>query len=83
VVHRCKGDLGSNLVAEVIEHCIIKTICVVNSDVPWYAIAADDVLPKELFDLCGAYIGQGLRFHPFYEVFDCHYGEGVTALCGG
>jgi hypothetical protein len=37
-------------VAEVLEHCIAKIFCVVNSDVPWYTIAADDVLPKELFD---------------------------------
>jgi hypothetical protein len=36
--------------AEVLERCIVKIFCVVNSDVPWYAIAADDVLSKEHFD---------------------------------
>jgi hypothetical protein len=50
VVHQCKGNLRSNLVAEVLEHFIVKIFCVVNSDVSWYSIAADDVLPKELFD---------------------------------
>jgi hypothetical protein len=50
LVHRCKCNLRSNLVVEVHEHCIVKIFCVVDSDVPWYTIAADDVLSKELFD---------------------------------
>jgi hypothetical protein len=34
VVHRYEGDLHSNLVTEVLELCIVKIFCIVNSDVP-------------------------------------------------
>jgi hypothetical protein len=46
VVHRCKGNLRSNPVAEVLEYCVVKIFYVVNSDVLWYTIEADDILPK-------------------------------------
>jgi hypothetical protein len=51
--------------------------------VPRHAIEADDVLLEEFFYCCGGYVCDGLRLNPFYEVLDCHSGEGVIALCRG
>jgi hypothetical protein len=38
------------MLAEVLEHCIVKVFYVVNYDVSRDTVAADDILPEEFFD---------------------------------
>jgi hypothetical protein len=83
VIHRRECDLRFNLLVEILEHCIVKILCVVDCDVSGHAIAADDVLPEEFFDCCGAYISERLHLYPLHEIFDCHLSEGVIVLRWG
>jgi hypothetical protein len=36
------------MVAEILEHCIIKILGVIDCGVLWDAIIADDILPKKI-----------------------------------
>jgi hypothetical protein len=83
VVYGCEGNLRSDLLTKILEHCAIKILCVVDCDLTGNTIATDDILPKELFDGCRAYICDRLRLNPLREVLDCHNDEGVIALCWG
>jgi hypothetical protein len=81
VVYRCEGDLRPDLVKEILEHATIKILGIINYDLLWNSIATDDVLPEEFFDGHRGYVGDRLHLNPLREVFDCHDGEGVIALC--
>jgi hypothetical protein len=83
VIHRCESDIRSNLLAEIHEHCIVEVLCIVDCDVSGDAVPADDVLPKEFFNCCGAYVGDRLHLYPLREIFNCHNGEDVIALHRG
>jgi hypothetical protein len=83
VVYKLKCDLRSHLLTKVLEHYTIKVLCIVDCDVPRNTIAANDILPEELFDGCGAYVCEMLCLNSLHEVFDCHNSEGVIALCWG
>jgi hypothetical protein len=50
--------------AEILEHCIIKILCVINYEVLRDTIAADDILPDEFFDGCRDYVCDGLCLNP-------------------
>jgi hypothetical protein len=80
VVNGCKCDIRSNLVAKILEHCTVKILCIIDCDVSGDPVSADNVLPEEFLDCCGAYICERLHFYPFHEVFNCHHNEGVIAL---
>jgi hypothetical protein len=71
MVYGCEGNLCSDLVIEILEHCIVKILGIVDYDVPGNAIATDDILLEELFDVCRAYVCDEF----------CLNGEGVIALC--
>jgi hypothetical protein len=62
-------------------HVIAKVFGVVNNDLLWDSIATDNILLEKLFNSQGGYVGDWLRFNPFHEVFHCHNGKGVIALC--
>jgi hypothetical protein len=81
VVYGCKCDLCSDLLTEILEHCIVEVIRVVGRNVSGNAVATDDILPEEHFDRSRAYVCDRLCLDPLCEVLDCHYGEGVIALC--
>jgi hypothetical protein len=81
VIYGCEGDLHSDLLAEILEDCTIKVPFVVDCDVVRDTITTNDILPEELFDVCGAYVCDRLHLNPLREIFDCHDGEGVIALC--
>jgi hypothetical protein len=83
VIHRCEGNLCSDMLAKVFEHCAVKELYVVDGDMSGDAIAADDVLPEDFFYCCRAYIVERLRSDPLHEIFDRHDGERVVALPGG
>jgi hypothetical protein len=70
MIYRSKGDRRSNLVAEILEHCIIKKLGIIDFDVLWDAIAVDDILTEEFSDGCGAYVYDRLHLNPFCEVLD-------------
>jgi hypothetical protein len=80
VVYGYEGDLHSDLVAEILEHCIVKILGVVHCNVLWDVEAADYVWPEEFFYCSGAYICDRLRLNPFHKVLDRHNGEGVVSL---
>jgi hypothetical protein len=80
VIYGCEGDLYSDLLTEILEHCTIKVLCIVYSDLSGNTIAANDILPEELLDGCEAYICDGLHLHPLREVLDYHNGKRVIAL---
>jgi hypothetical protein len=46
MVYGYKGDLHSNLMAKVLEHCIVKIVGVTDCDVSRDTIAVDDIWPK-------------------------------------
>jgi hypothetical protein len=81
VIHRCKGDLRSDLVTEIFEHCAIKILGVIDRNLLRNFIAIDDVLLEIFLDGCGAYISYGLHFDPLGKVLSRDDGEGVIALC--
>jgi hypothetical protein len=81
VIYRCEGNLRSNLLVEILEHWTVKIFGIVNCDVSRDAIARDDILPKEVFDGCRAYVCNRFPFNPLCEIFDGHHREGVVALC--
>jgi hypothetical protein len=83
MIYRCEDDLHFDLVTEILEHCIIKILVVVDCDVSRDAITKDDILPKEFSDGCEAYVCDGLRFNPLCEILNGHDGEGVVATCWG
>jgi hypothetical protein len=80
VVYRCECDLRFDLLTEILEHCTIKVLCVIDRNVVGNAIVTDDILLEELFDCCRAYICDRLRLNPLCEVLDCHHDERVIAL---
>jgi hypothetical protein len=69
------------LLTEILEHFTIKVLGIADCDVSGDAIAIDGILPKELFDGYRAYVCDRFRLNPLCEVFDCHNGEVVIALC--
>jgi hypothetical protein len=81
MVHRCKGDLCSNLFTVILEHCTIKILGIINCDVMGNAIATNDILLGELFDGCRTYVCDMFCLNRLHEVLDYHNGEGVIALC--
>jgi hypothetical protein len=83
MIYRWECHLRSDLLTKILKHCIVKVLCIVDCNVPGNTIAANDILPEELFDGCGAYVCDRLSLNPLYEVFDCHNGEGIIALCWG
>jgi hypothetical protein len=50
VIHQHEWDIRSNLLAEILEHCIIKVPCIANCDVSGDTVVADDILPEEFSD---------------------------------
>jgi hypothetical protein len=64
MVYICHDNLRSDLMAEILEHCIIKILCVINYEVLRDTIAADDILPDEFFDGCRDYVCDGLCLNP-------------------
>jgi hypothetical protein len=83
MVYGCEDNLHSDLMAEVHEYVAVKVHGIVDHDLLWDVITADNVLPEEFFDSCGRYVGDRLRLNPFHEVLHCHNGEGVIALHWG
>jgi hypothetical protein len=81
VVYGCEGGLHFDLLVEIFGHCVVKVFCVVNYDLSRNTISANNVLPEEPFDSSRAYVHDGLRLNPLHEVFDCHNGRDVVALC--
>jgi hypothetical protein len=77
VVYRCECDLRSDLLIEILEHCTIEVICVVDCNVPGTAVAIVDILPEELFACFGAYVCDRLHLDPLCEVLDCHHDDSV------
>jgi hypothetical protein len=65
---------------EILEHCTIEILGVIDCDVSRDAIVADDILSEEFFDCCIAYVCDGLHLNPFYEVLNCHDSEGIVVL---
>jgi hypothetical protein len=49
VVYRCEGDLRPDPMAEILEHGTIEVLGIVDRDLLWNSIAANNVLPKEFF----------------------------------
>jgi hypothetical protein len=80
VVDRSEGYLHSDLMAEILEHVIVKFLGIVDGDFSWDAIATVDVFPKKILDGYRAYICDGLHLNPFYEILNCYNSEGVVAL---
>jgi hypothetical protein len=83
VIHRRECGLHSDLLAKILEHWTVKVLYVVNCNVSGDTIVADDILPKEFFGCCRAYIGERLHLYPLCEVFNCHNDKCVIALCWG
>jgi hypothetical protein len=71
------------MLPKILEHFIVKVLCVVDCNVSGDTIAANDILPKEFFDCCKAYIGERLCLYPLCELFNYHNGEGVVVLHWG
>jgi hypothetical protein len=67
--------------AEILEHCTVKILGIIECDVLGNLVATDDILRKELFEGCRAYVCDGSPLNPFFEVFDYHNSEGVIARC--
>jgi hypothetical protein len=80
VVHRCECDLCSDPLTEILEHCIIEVLHVVDRNVTGNTVATDDILLEELFDCCDAHACDRLHLDSLREVLNCHHGEGVVAL---
>jgi hypothetical protein len=72
VIHQRECDLCSNLLVEILEHCVVEVFCVVDYNASRDTIAVDDILPEEFFYCCRAYIGERLHLYPLHEIFDCH-----------
>jgi hypothetical protein len=83
VIHRHECDLHSNLLVEILEHCIVKVLCIVGRNVSRDTVAADANLPEEFSDCRRAYVGESHRLFPLHEILNYHNDEGVVALCGG
>jgi hypothetical protein len=83
VVHRCECDLRSDLSAELLEHCVIKVLCIVDCYVSGNIVMADDVLPKEFLDCGGADIGERFHFYLFCKVFNSHHRKSIIAMRRG
>jgi hypothetical protein len=62
VVYGCEDDLHSDLVAEILEHVIVKVLGIIDCDLLWDDITVDDVFLAEFFDSCEGYVGDEL--HP-------------------
>jgi hypothetical protein len=56
MVYRCKGNLHSDLMAEILEHVIVEFLGVVDCDVSWDAIATGDILLENFLDGGRAYV---------------------------
>jgi hypothetical protein len=83
VIYRCKGNLCSDLLTQILEHCIVEVLGVVDCNVLGNAVAIDDILLEELFNSCGDDVCDRFFLNPLCEVLDCHHDEGVIALCWG
>jgi hypothetical protein len=70
VVYRCECDLHSNLLIEIPEHCTIKVLYVIDSNVSRNTVATDDILPEDHFDCRRAYVYDRLHLDPLCEVLD-------------
>jgi hypothetical protein len=46
VVYRCEGNIRPDLVIEILEHASIEVFSVVECDLLWNSVIADDVLPE-------------------------------------
>jgi hypothetical protein len=80
VVYQCEGNLHSNLMIEILEYIVVELFGVVDCDVSWNTVAANDVLSEKFLSGCGAYICNGLRLNPFCEILYYYDGKGVVAL---
>jgi hypothetical protein len=49
VIYRCEGDLHPNLVVEILEHCAVEVLGVIDCNLPMNLIVGDDVSPKKIF----------------------------------
>jgi hypothetical protein len=79
VVDWGKGYLRSYLMAEILEHVIVKLFGIVEYDFSWDTETAGNVLSKKLLNCRGAYVGDRLRLNPLGKILDCYNGEGVIA----
>jgi hypothetical protein len=80
LVYRGEGNLRSDLLTKILEHCTVKILGIVNCDMSGNTIETNDILPKELFDDCGAYVCDRFCLNPLREVLDCHNGEGTISF---
>jgi hypothetical protein len=68
------------LIAEVLEHVIVELLDIVDGNFSRDTVAADDVLPEEFLDGCGAYVYDGFCINPLCKVLNYYDSEGVVAL---
>jgi hypothetical protein len=81
VIQICEGDLSPNLVTEILEHCAVEVLGVIDYNLLRNPVAADDDLLEMFLDGCGTYISYDLCLNPHGKVLDCNDGEGVIGLC--
>jgi hypothetical protein len=81
VIYGCEGNLRSDLLTEILEHCTIKVFCIINYHLSRNTISANNVLLEKPFGGGGAYVRDRIRLNPLCELFNCHDSEGVIALC--
>jgi hypothetical protein len=46
MIYRYVGRLHSDLLMEVVEHCVVNVYCIVNCNVAWDSVSTDDILPE-------------------------------------
>jgi hypothetical protein len=68
------------LIAEILEHVIVKLLGIVDGDFSRNTKMIDDVLPEKILNGSGAYVGDRLHLNPLCEILNCYDGEGVVAL---
>ena len=69
------------LLAKLLDHFSIQVFSIINNELSWYVIVANDVLFQELahHNLGNAFVGDG--FHPLSEVIDGH--QNILMPIGG
>jgi hypothetical protein len=50
VIQRCEGNLHSNLMTKIFEHCVVKVLHIVNCDMFGDTVGTNNILLEELFD---------------------------------
>jgi hypothetical protein len=72
---------SSQLDNRILEHVAVKVLGIIDYDPLRDPITTDNVLPEKILDGRGDCGVDSPRLNPFHEVFHCHNGEGVIALC--